>query len=85
MITIAFNEHAENYIGYAEGMVGLGIMAGPVIGSILYFNLGYDKTFMCLSYLLVFNFLFTYVMMPSIANTNFGDSEKEEKQKKDLL
>jgi len=78
LITIAFNEHAENYIGYAEGMVGLGIMAGPVIGSILYTNLGYDKTFMCLSYLLVFNFLFTYTMMPSIANTNFGEKTQRE-------
>jgi hypothetical protein len=58
-------------------MVGLGIMTGPVIGSILYQNLGYSKTFMILSYILVINFLVLYVYMPEIANTNFDSDENK--------
>ena len=36
IITIQYPEDKETYVGYAEAVIGLGLMAGPVIGAFFY-------------------------------------------------
>jgi hypothetical protein len=36
VITVEFPTEAEKYLGWAEAATGIGLVAGPVIGSFLY-------------------------------------------------
>ena len=40
-----FPEKQERVIGLLEAMAGLGLIVGPIIGSVLYSFLGFEKTF----------------------------------------
>lgn len=36
IITIQYPEDKETYVGYAEAVIGLGLMAGPIVGAFFY-------------------------------------------------
>jgi len=36
VITFVFSENREKYIGMAEAVSGIGLMAGPVLGGLIY-------------------------------------------------
>jgi MFS family permease len=45
LISLAYKENCDKYIGYAEGITGLGDLAGPIIGAVFYSYVGYSGTF----------------------------------------
>jgi len=40
-----FPHSRDEYLGYVEGAVGIGLMSGPVIGQLIYNLVGYEWTF----------------------------------------
>ena len=51
----AFEKHVAKYVSLFEGFVGIGCAIGPVLGSFVYAQLGFEKTF----------FIFGGLMAPS--------------------
>jgi len=45
IVTIEFSDNAEKYIGWLEVASGLGLVGGPLIGSVLYGFISYKYTF----------------------------------------
>lgn len=49
----AYPDKRDLYFGYQETAVGIGLMAGPVLGNFLYSSLGYSGTFYCSALLVI--------------------------------
>ena len=45
IVTNDYEEKGEMLIGLLEAMVGIGLILGPILGSILYSFLGFETTF----------------------------------------
>jgi MFS family permease len=81
VVTLEFPGKREEYIGYCEGAIGIGLMVGPVMGSFLFGAMGYEYTFLTISGIL---FVFTVIvcfMLPGRLNNakdnNVTASENE--------
>jgi hypothetical protein len=68
VITVEFPHDAEKYLGWAEAATGIGLVAGPVIGSILFRFLKYRFTFVAFGGLLAIGGLFLALILPSYLN-----------------
>jgi MFS family permease len=68
IVAIEFPQQREIYIGYVQTAVGLGLLLGPVIGTIIYSFAGYEGTFYILSGVLTCSLLITTFFLPSRLN-----------------
>lgn len=68
LISIAYPGSCDKYIGYAEGVTGLGDMAGPIVGAISYSIVGYSSTFYFFTLILAAGTLVTMLILPEQAN-----------------
>ena len=66
-----YPENKETMIGYIEAVMGLGLILGPIIGSILYATFGFSKTFFIYG-----TFLCTFALI--MAYYSQGNSSKLE-------
>ena len=41
----AYSDNVEKVISVMEGIVGIGCAAGPILGSVIYESVGFEKTF----------------------------------------
>jgi len=47
IIGTEYSADQELYFGYLESAVGVGLMIGPVIGQLIFNQVGFEKTFYC--------------------------------------
>ncbi|CDW88996.1 permeases of the major facilitator superfamily [Stylonychia lemnae] len=73
LISSEFPSRREEFVGYAEGAIGAGLMLGPVIGQALYTLLGFEYTFYCTSAILMLPFLAVLQFIPSQYNRSSDD------------
>lgn len=68
VITVEFPNEAEKYLGWAEAATGIGLVAGPVLGSILFRFLRYKFTFVAFGGLLALGGIFLAIILPGYLN-----------------
>ena len=68
MITLEFSDNSDRYIGYAEGAVGVGLLIGPALGSLMYGFLGYVETFVAFGVVLMLSMIPLYIFLPDDLN-----------------
>lgn len=75
MTTIEFPEDREKYIGYVELALGLGLMLGPVLGSV-FMNItdgSFEITFYIFGFLIACGGLFAFFALPNYLNRDNGE------------
>lgn len=68
IVSIEFPHQREIYIGYVQTAVGLGLLLGPVIGTLIFSFAGYEGTFYILSGVLTCSLLITIFFLPNRLN-----------------
>ena len=61
----AYGDKIQKYLSLLEGFVGVGITMGPIVGSIVFELLGFDKTFFIFGGLMAPSALFVFCFLPS--------------------
>jgi MFS family permease len=67
-VTIEFPEKREEYMGYCESAVGVGLMIGPVLGSAVFGFAGYEKTFYVFGTVIGIGLITVFFLLPSRLN-----------------
>ena len=73
MIVLEFHKEKEKHLGLAEAAVGIGLMIGPVLGSLMYGFLSFMGTFMTFAGILFLNLIVVYFCVPN--SLNFDNEE----------
>jgi MFS family permease len=68
LVTIEFPTKREEYMGYCEASVGVGLMIGPVLGSLVYGFVGYEKTFYVFGAVIGLGLLTVSILLPRRLN-----------------
>jgi MFS family permease len=76
LVTIEFPEKREEYMGYCESAVGVGLMIGPVLGSVVYGLVGYESTFYIFGGVIFCGLCTVFVLLPGRLN-HAKDSQPE--------
>lgn len=63
-------------MGWAEAASGVGLVVGPVLGSILYGSVGYMYTFVIFGAILALSSLLTYFILPNPSASSNDDLEE---------
>lgn len=63
-----FPTDAEKYLGWAEAATGIGLVAGPVLGSVLFRFLEYEFTFVAFGVMLALGGVFLAIILPNYLN-----------------
>ena len=82
IITIEFQTKKEQYSGYAQTALGIGLMLGPVLGSMLYDRIQFRNTFIVIAGIIFLGVFSTILTIPSSINykkTAYDDEERLEK------
>jgi len=82
LLTNTFFESKETYLGYGETAAGIGLTLGPIFGGYLYSTYGYFECYLFLAGFISLDVIFTMIMMPGKAPTEFeienlDDSKRE--------
>lgn len=72
---IKYPKNREKFIGLAEAAAGVGFMAGPAIGGILFNFLGFFWTFISFGTFLMGTMTICYFYLPDSLNNSVADSE----------
>lgn len=76
ILTLNFPDEKDKYIGQAEGMIGMGMMVGPVVGSAIYATTNYFQTFVVFGTFEALALLLCIFYIPTDLDKNsFGDVE----------
>lgn len=67
-MTIEFPEQREEYMGYCESAVGVGLMIGPVLGSLVYGWVGYECTFYVFGSVIFAGLCTVFMLLPRRLN-----------------
>ncbi len=70
-MTIEFPKRRETYIGYCQAAVGVGLMLGPVMGSLIYSGVKYAATFYIFAAILTVALVIVMFIIPGHLN-NLG-------------
>jgi MFS family permease len=68
VITIEFPTKREEYVGYCQSACGIGLMIGPVLGSMIYGQLGYENTFFTFAGILLASCALVFFILPKRLN-----------------
>ena len=77
IVSIEVPHQREVYIGYCQTSVGLGLLMGPVIGTTIYSQVGYEVTFYILAGVLSLSFLTAIFLLPQRINKYKNDKPNE--------
>jgi MFS family permease len=84
IITIQYPEDKETYVGLAEAVIGVGLMAGPVVGAFFYEWVQFQGTFYGFAFLMGACVIGAAVFLPNSLNrTNINVSTSIEDDKND--
>ncbi|CDW87173.1 permeases of the major facilitator superfamily [Stylonychia lemnae] len=53
IICLEFRDEREKYMGYVQTSIGVGIMSGPVIGQLIFNEVGFQMTFMYFAFMML--------------------------------
>ena len=81
IITIEFSEQRELFCGYCEMGYGLGLMLGPVFGSIIYSYTNYRDTFYIFTGMVFIGFVVSFFLIPWEINYKKTCDEDESEEK----
>ena len=70
LVTIEFPDKREEYMGYCESAVGVGLMIGPVLGSFIFGLCGYEKTFYVFGTIIGIGLIVVFFLLPPRLNKN---------------
>lgn len=79
-ITIEFPKERELYVGYCQSAVGLGLMLGPVMGTIFNNAFGYEITFLIFAGLMFLCDVVAFFLLPNRLNKMDEQPVEEEVQ-----
>ena len=82
MVGIEFPNDREKFVGYCQSACGIGLMSGPVIGSLIFAAVGFEFTFVIFSGLMFFCGFLVLVFLPNRLN-HIGKETEEEKKKRE--
>lgn len=68
IIAIVFEEEQEKYIGYLEASGGVGMLLGPIVGSVLYEFLDFSYTFFLIGVVFIALTPVFFMITPSSVN-----------------
>jgi MFS family permease len=77
----AYGDNVQKYLSLLEGFVGVGITMGPILGSIVFEFLGFDKTFFIFGGLMAPSALFVFCFLPSPTEVKIRLAEHEAEDK----
>ena len=72
-----FADEKDVYIGYIEASIGVGLLVGPPLGSIVYGFAGYAWTFYTFAILIAISTVFSSLFLPNALNKNKNDANVE--------
>ena len=78
---IEFPNDREKFVGYCQSACGIGLMSGPVIGSIIYKYLAFQYTFVVFAGLMLFCGVLCIFFLPSRLNDMTKEIEEEKSQR----
>lgn len=81
VLTFKYPENREKVIGMGEAVAGIGFMAGPAFGGLLFNVMGLFWTFTCFAVFLAFSCILCVIYVPSSMN-NTGNEENESDDEK---
>lgn len=64
IISFEFQKNREQYIGYAQASSGIGLMVGPVLGSVIYSNLNFQRVFYVFGGILLAGSILVILILP---------------------
>ena len=85
MVGIEFPNDREKYVGYCQSACGIGLMSGPVIGSIIYKYCHFEVTFFIFAGLLFFCGLMVLFFLPNRLNAKAEIPEAEQKRQSQIV
>ncbi|CAI2367240.1 unnamed protein product [Moneuplotes crassus] len=68
VISVMFKEQKQTYFSYLEGAQGLGMVAGPAVGGVLYVTVGFRGTFYSLGGFLLIMLPVVYYKLPELTD-----------------
>lgn len=80
VVGIEFPENRETFVGYCQSACGIGLMSGPVIGSIIYKYLAFQYTFVVFSGFMLFCGLIVLFFLPNRLNDMSKEVEEEKRK-----
>lgn len=75
VICSKYPDQKTKYIGYLESAVGLGLMAGPPIASLVYGRFGYALAFYFFSAMIAINQICMQIFLPASLNRRHFELE----------
>jgi predicted MFS family arabinose efflux permease len=84
-VTIEFPDKREEYMGYCESAVGVGLMIGPVLGSLVYGWVQYSGTFYVFGSVIFVGLVTVSLLLPSRLNHAQGFQPREAGEAKKTL
>ena len=63
-----FPDQRDEYFGYFESAVGIGLMSGPVIGQLIFNMVGFEQTFYYTALILTIPFIAQIIYVPNTLN-----------------
>jgi len=70
-----FSDDMMRYIGYIEICVGLGLGMGPVLGSVVYSEVGYEYTMYFFGVCDFFTLIICFFLIPDVLNATISDED----------
>ena len=71
ILTFAYAENREKYLGMGEAATGIGLMVGPVIGGLINTFFGYVATFLFFALILLLAGILCFFFLPKSLNDSF--------------
>ena len=78
-MTCKFPENREKYLGMGESAAGTGLMVGPVLGSLIYTQVGYFGAFMFFAALLSVAGVLSFYVLPQSLNEKLDAMSDEDR------
>lgn len=75
LITLNFPDNQEKFLGYSEVAIGLGLMVGPALSSLIYDFVGYMYTFIIFGCLLLFSVLPILIFIPKEHSSGLDEAD----------
>lgn len=76
MIALVFFEDREKYLGYGEAAAGLGLMLGPVMGSVINEVFGFVITFFFFALFCFISLILSWFMIPKELNAKVNNDNE---------
>ncbi len=71
------SENNEKYYGYCESATGIGLMAGPIIGQVIYNKMGFSGCFYSTAFLMMVGGILSWYFIGEEVNAQVTEPENK--------